>query len=124
MTTGPIWHLALDEQWCAARESGRYEWSTLGRTLQQQGYIHASTASQVDGVARAFYAEVEAPLVLLELDVRVLEAAGSPVRWEAVPGAPDPYPHVYGPVPVAAVVSVTTYAVGNPMTARDAGPRR
>ncbi len=119
MTTGPIWHLALDEQWCAARDVGRYEWSTLGRTLQEQGYIHASTASQVEGVARSFYAEVDAPLVLLELDVHALEAAGSPVCWETVPGAPDPFPHVYGPLPLSAVVSVTPYAVGKPV--RNAG---
>lgn len=111
----PIWHLALARDWQAARASGSYEWSTLGTTLAQQGFVHASTSAQVDGVARAFYAGVTDPLVLLRLDVAALEAAGSPVRWEDVPGADRPFPHVYGPVPVGAVVDVVPYAVGDPV---------
>jgi uncharacterized protein (DUF952 family) len=40
---------------------------------------------------------------------------GAPVRWE--PGVPtDPtsmlFPHLYGPLPVAAVTSVTSYLPG------------
>ncbi len=111
----PIWHLALRREWDEAVATGRYEWSTLGTPLAQQGFVHASTREQVDGVARAFYAAVTEPMVLLELDTAALEAAGSPVRWEDVPGAGGPFPHVYGPVPVHAVVAVTPYAVGDPV---------
>lgn len=111
----PIWHLALERDWEAARTGGSYEWSTLGATLAQQGFVHASTREQVDGVARGFYAAVAEPLVLLRLDVAALEAAGSPVRWEDVPGASSPFPHVYGPIPVQAVMAVTPYAVGDPV---------
>ncbi len=111
----PIWHLALRGDWEAAVAAGSYEWSTLGRTLTQQGFVHTSTAAQVDGVARAFYGAVAEPLVLLELDVEALEAAGSPVRWEHVPGVDQPFPHVYGPVPVTAVARVTPWSVGDPV---------
>ncbi len=106
-----VLHLALASDWEQARREGVYEVSTRGRTLQQVGFVHASEPHQVDGVARAFYADVTDPLVLLELDVAALGAAGSPVRWEDVPGAPDPFPHVHGPVPVSAVVGVTPYAL-------------
>ncbi len=106
-----VLHLALLPDWEQARASGRYEVSTRGLTLAQVGFVHASEPHQVEGVARAFYADVTDPLVLLELDVAALEDAGSPVRWEDVPGAPDPFPHVYGPLPVAAVTSVTPYRV-------------
>lgn len=106
-----VLHLALAGDWERAQRDGRYEVSTRGRSLQQVGFVHASEPHQVDGVARAIYAGVTDPMVLLELDVAALEAAGSPVRWEDVPGAPDPFPHVYGPLPVEAVRSVRSYAV-------------
>ena len=111
----PIWHLALLRDWEDAVAVGRYEWSTLGMTLSEQGFVHTSAADQVDGVARAFYADVQEPLVLLRIDVAAVEASGAPVRWEDVPGADRPFPHVYGPVPVAAVLEVTPYAVGDPV---------
>lgn len=106
-----VLHLALASDWERAQRAGRYEVSTRGLSLAQVGYVHASEPHQVDGVARAFYADVTEPLLLLELDVAALESAGSPVRWEDVPGAPDPFPHVYGPVPVSAVVGTAPYSV-------------
>ena len=111
----PIWHLALLRDWEDAVALGRYEWSTLGVTLAEEGFIHASTPAQVDGVARRYYVDVQDPLVLLEIDVAALEASGSPVRWEQAPGQDDPYPHVYGPVPVAAVRAVTPWVLGAPV---------
>jgi uncharacterized protein (DUF952 family) len=105
-----ILHLALAGDWAAARERGVYEMSTRGVTLAEQGYVHASTAAQVGGVAAAFYADA-GPLVLLVLDADALEAAGSPVRWEVPDGADTAFPHVYGPVPLAAVVAEVAVAL-------------
>ena len=119
-----IWHLALLRDWEDAVAAGRYEWSTLGVTLADEGFVHASTAAQVDGVARRYYAQVEEPLVLLELDVAAVQASGAPVRWERVPGAQDPFPHVFGPLPVAAVLAATPYVVGDPVPTTDDRPPR
>jgi len=108
-----ILHLALAADWDAAVRAGRYEVSTRGVSLAQEGFVHASTAEQLPGVAAAFYRDA-GPLVLLVLDVGALEAAGSPVRWEVPDGAPPAsgaFPHVYGPVPVAAVVDRLPAAV-------------
>ena len=44
-------------------------------------------------------------LVLLELDLGRVPAE---VRWENLEGGREPFPHVYGPVPVSAVISVQT----------------
>jgi uncharacterized protein (DUF952 family) len=107
-----ILHLALADDWAAARERGVYAVSTRGVTLAEQGYVHGSTVAQVGGVAAAFYADA-GPLVLLVLDVAALEAAGSPVRWEVPDGAGTAFPHAYGPVPLAAVVAEL------PVTLRD-----
>jgi uncharacterized protein (DUF952 family) len=98
-----ILHAALPDDWGSARRSGSYAVSTRGRRLDEEGFIHASTRAQATGVLDAFYADVPG-VVLLVLDVDRLTAAGSPVRWDDVPGAPGPFPHVYGPIPVPAAV--------------------
>lgn len=98
-----IFHIATAADWATAQATGSYRISTLGRTLDEEGFIHASRRRQVDRVCRAFYAEVHEPLVLLEIDPRALAAD---VRLEAPPGFAETFPHIYGPVPVAAVVAV------------------
>jgi uncharacterized protein (DUF952 family) len=102
-----ILHVAAATDWAAALRTGRYEISSRGTTLADEGFVHASTASQVGGVLGRYYADLDpATLRLLVLDVDLLAAAGSPVRWDPVPGAADPYPHVYGPLVPSAVVAV------------------
>jgi uncharacterized protein (DUF952 family) len=94
-----LYHLALPVDWAAAVAAGRYEMSTRGRSLAEEGFIHCSLPHQVRGVAEAFYSDV-AELVLLVIDPDRLDA---PVRVEAPePGAPA-YPHIYGALPVCAV---------------------
>ncbi len=100
----PIFHLAEPSQWAAAVAAGRYETSTRGRTLAQEGFIHASYAGQWPVVRRRFYADVTAPLLLLTIDP---ERLTSPLLVEV--GDPDTgeqFPHVYGPLNPEAVVSV------------------
>lgn len=105
----PLWHLTERTAWERALAEGRYDGSTRGASLAQVGFVHCSYPEQLAEVARFVYAGCEEPLVVLELDRDLLEAAGSPVRVE--PGDPqDPaserYPHVYGPVPTTAVTAV------------------
>jgi uncharacterized protein (DUF952 family) len=100
-----IFHLALRPDWEAARAAGGpYEISTRGRTLREIGFIHACrTRDQVDRVRRSFYADLDAreDLLLLVIDPDRLEA---PVRHEPADG--DIFPHIYGPVPLDAVIQV------------------
>lgn len=107
MTGRRIFHVALREDWDAAQAAGVYTTSSRGVTLAEEGFVHASTHEQLPGTLERYYADLDrAALVVLEIDPAACEAAGSPVRWEPVPGARAPYPHVYGPVPVAAVSGV------------------
>lgn len=99
----PIFHISTLADWEAAVGSGSYTTSTRGRTLAEEGFIHASRADQWEGVRSAFYADVKEPLVLLEIDPDRLDV---PVKDEAVPGTDQTFPHVYGPLPVSAVLSV------------------
>ncbi|MEO9325508.1 DUF952 domain-containing protein [Nocardioides sp. C4-1] len=97
-----IFHIATVPDWEAARASGAYTTSTRGRTLAEEGFIHASRGDQWQAVRQRYYADVTEPLVLLVIDPDLLT---SPVVVEpAVPGGGQTFPHVYGPIDPAAVV--------------------
>jgi uncharacterized protein (DUF952 family) len=96
-----IFHIATAADWQAALESGDYTTSTLGRTLAEEGFIHASRPEQVRPVWQAFYHDVEEPLVLLTIDTDKLD-----VPWREEPVGADTFPHVYGPLSPQAVVEV------------------
>jgi uncharacterized protein (DUF952 family)/uncharacterized damage-inducible protein DinB len=99
----PLHHLALAEDWERALvEGGPYRVSTVGRSLEQVGYIHLSFAEQVGATARRHYAGSEDVLVL-EIDPRRLH---SEVRLETADGSAERFPHLYGPLPLDSVVSV------------------
>jgi glutathione S-transferase len=99
-----IYHVARASDWDAARSTGSYRVSTLGRTLDDEGFIHCSYADQVAGVANILYAGVAESLVLLAVDT---DRVGSEVIAENTGGGIELFPHVYGPIPVAAVATVT-----------------
>ncbi|GAB3021284.1 hypothetical protein GCM10011376_21970 [Nocardioides flavus (ex Wang et al. 2016)] len=97
-----IFHIATAADWRAALETGTYTTSTVGRTLAQEGFIHASRRDQVQGVFDRYYRGLGEDLVLLTIDPARLE---SEVRVEPV--GDDTYPHVHGPINRSAVVDVT-----------------
>lgn len=98
-----IYHCSLLSDWEAAKAAGEYTISTRGRTLQQEGFLHASYAHQVDGVLERYYSDVTEPMVLLVIDPERLSV---PVVPESPPGAPEQFPHIYGPLDPAAVLQV------------------
>ena len=96
--------MATEAEWHHAQREGSYATSTLGRTLAEEGFIHASRSDQWEGVLTRFYADVADPLVLLEIETDLLDA---PVVEEPpAPGVTETFPHVYGAIPVTAVVGV------------------
>lgn len=105
-----VLHIALAPEWAHALTTGRYEMSTRGRTLAEEGFIHASTRTQAQQVLRTFYADLPPEqLRLLVVDVSACAERGTSIRWDPVPGADQPFPHLYGPIPVAAVVAVVEF---------------
>jgi uncharacterized protein (DUF952 family) len=99
-----IFHIATAADWEAARRAGRYTTSTLGRTLDEEGFLHASYRQQVPTVFGRYYRDAGVPLVLLTIDTERLD-----VPWREEPvddgdGGETRYPHIYGPLDPAAVV--------------------
>lgn len=102
-----IYHIASAADWARAQRDGQYTTSTLGRTLAQEGFIHASTDAQVALVANAYYRDAPGPLVLLVIDPDLVRAE---IRHEHVPGQELPYPHIYGPLNTGAVLEARLFA--------------
>ncbi|MDI5979089.1 DUF952 domain-containing protein [Amycolatopsis magusensis] len=99
-------HICSAQDW-ASSEGGDYR----APSLDDAGFIHCSDFGTAHLPADALYAG-RTDLVLLEIDPARL---GVPVRWED--GAPPHpagvrFPHVYGPIPRAAVVAVHEFPPG------------
>ena len=100
-------HICTTAEWQHAQASGERR----PPSLDEQGFVHLSAPRQVHLPANRLFAG-RTDIVLLWLNP---DALGAPVRWE--PGVPtDPesmtFPHLYGPLPVTAVTSITAYVPG------------
>ncbi len=98
-------HLCGLREWENARRRGEI---APGPDVE---FVHLSSQAQVHLPANRLFAG-RTDLVLLYLDP---ERLLSPVRWEpGVPGDPEAmvFPHLYGPLPVEAVVHVGDYRPG------------
>jgi uncharacterized protein (DUF952 family) len=97
-------HLCPTDDWSAAEVSGQLR----PESLTSAGFVHLSTTEQVHLPANRLYRGRE-DLVLLHIDTSRLD---SPIRWE-LGVATDPesmlFPHLYGALPVGAVINVTSY---------------
>ena len=100
-------HLLPLTVWEHVRDAGDYR----PDSYDVDGFVHCSGDDAVMlAVANAYYRAAVDELVVLELDAAKLRAE---VRWEAPDPAPPPgvaaetlFPHVYGPLDLAAVVRV------------------
>lgn len=105
-----LYHLALREDWREAQHEGAYRRSTRGQSLEAVGYVHLSYAHQLPATYGLFYADLPAgEVLLLSIDPERLAQAGLMVRPEPAPGSGELFPHLYGPLPLAAVVLVESW---------------
>ena len=94
-----IFHITTRSAWEEAVTAGSY----TADSLKSEGFIHCSQAEQVTWVANTRF-RGRTDLVLLHVDEA---AVGAEVRRENLEGGVTLFPHVYGPLPVAAVLDVT-----------------
>ena len=76
-------------------------WAAGPPALPPGGFLHLCTPAQLPFVLARHFAG-QSGLVALHLDPDVL----GDVRWEASEPGMDPFPHLYGHLPAAAVRSV------------------
>ena len=100
-----LYHLALPDEWQQARLQGSYQRSTRGRSLQEEGFIHLSGAHQLEATHGRFYADLD-HVVLLTVDPHKLPS--DQLKWEPIPTG-EQFPHLYGSLPLDAVLSADRY---------------
>jgi uncharacterized protein (DUF952 family) len=91
-----IYHITTKAAWKAAKEKGFYE----AESLATEGFIHCCELKQMRGVLKRYY-EGQKSLLALTIDTELLEV---PLKYEPSPTVKDDFPHIYGPIPVTAVV--------------------
>jgi uncharacterized protein (DUF952 family) len=96
-----VYHLVPRTVWEQAPADYRAD------SLNTEGFVHCSFAEQVAGSANRFYAQADDLLVLHIDPVRL----GNLLKVEPA-ATGELYPHVYGPIPRAAVVGVKPLARG------------
>jgi glutathione S-transferase len=101
-----IFHITDTATWAASQERGSHTGSTRGIDLAEEGYIHCSTAAQWPGVVERSYADAS-NLLLLHIEEAQLT---SPLVYEQLPGMPEAFPHVYGPINLDAVITTQRLA--------------
>ena len=86
------------DQWAQFRSSGMFHGAPVDLT---DGYIHLSAADQLQGTLDKHFVGQNG-LVIAEVN---LAALGETVKWEVSRGGAL-FPHIYGPLPMAAVLGV------------------
>ncbi|NQU62503.1 MAG: DUF952 domain-containing protein [Rhodospirillales bacterium] len=99
-----IYHMCTLTEWLAAEEEGFYNGSSQDVA---DGFIHFSTLEQIAESA-AKHRTGQTGLVLLSVDPGLL---GDALKWEKSRGGAL-FPHLYGPLPVAAVTDSRDLPLG------------
>ncbi len=93
-----IYHMTTQPEWDEAVKLGEYR----ARSLATEGFIHASTKDQLEASANRHFAR-NASIVLLKIDLDLVRGR---VVWENSPHSATPFPHLYGPLILDAVMGI------------------
>jgi uncharacterized protein (DUF952 family) len=99
-----IYKISPRADWESAARAGIFTGAPVDLA---DGYIHFSAAHQVAETARRHFSG-QSDLILAAIDAGALGAA---LKWEPSRGG-DLFPHLYGPLPMRAVVSVAALQLG------------
>ena len=98
-----IFHVTTASDWDDAQRLGEYRISTRGAILDDVGYLHASFADQYARIGAVIFGDSTEELVVLVIDTERLNV---PIVVEDLDGSGEAFPHIYGPLPLDAVVQV------------------
>ena len=99
-----LYKICPEGLWREAESAGAFTGSPVD---VQDGFIHLSTAAQARETAAKHFAG-QRDLLLIAVDA---DALGPALRYEPSRGG-DLFPHVYGPLPLAAVRWVKALPIG------------
>ena len=97
---------STNKLWAAAQECGSYTQSTAELTLDEVGYIHATSPDQTIAMLNRRFSDRD-DVILLLVDLDKVEPE---VKFEASSSGITPglFPHIYGPLNLDAVYDSAT----------------
>ena len=98
-----IYKILTIEEWTEFQNSGIFRGNPLD---QQDGYIHMSYYEQVNKTVQKFFAGRESDIIFVHIDTTLLN--NNELRPERNKAGGDIYPHIYGTIPINAVIRATT----------------
>ncbi|HEX8357535.1 MAG TPA: DUF952 domain-containing protein [Segetibacter sp.] len=93
-----IYHLTTVEEWDDAQDKGIYE----PPSFLHEGFIHCSTAEQLDGVIKRSFQQHENLLKLVIDPARLTER----LQYDKDEALQQEFPHIYGPLNLEAVTQI------------------
>lgn len=99
MESDYIYHVTTRKQWAEAQAIGHYD----SDSLETEGFIHCSTAPQVEGVLHRYY-QGQKELIKLKIEKSRIER---PLIFELAGSINEVFPHIHGALNLDAVVEVT-----------------
>ena len=94
-----IFHITTPELWSRAQRDGIYSHPSL----EDEGFIHASFESQVEGTLKKHF-KGQTNLLLLELSLELIESS---LKIEDLYDLGVNFPHIYSKIALEAVLKVT-----------------
>ena len=101
-----LYHITSEQEARSATQAGEY----TPAAFEREGFIHCSYAHQVRATLNRIF-RGRTDLVLLEIDPALL---GCKVVEENLEGGAELFPHVYGRLPMTAVVKVHPFPIDGP----------
>lgn len=99
LAVNAIFHIAEPGEW----DSEAHEY--VAASFATEGFIHCSTADQLGGVVEAFY-QGRTDMIVLTIDA---DLVSNVLVYEDLYDHGAEFPHIYGPIPRAAVVSAKPF---------------
>jgi uncharacterized protein (DUF952 family) len=99
--TPHVYHITSENEWTEALAEGEYR----SKNFETETFIHCSYVHQIEEVAGRLFGGRK-DLVLLVVDPSKLSCK---VVDENLQGGGELYPHVYGPLPLDAVIKVLPF---------------
>jgi uncharacterized protein (DUF952 family) len=100
--TTTIYKILTNNEWCEFQHSGMFTGNPLDL---QDGYIHMSYSEQVQKTYQKFFQNKIDNVVVVHVNALLLNP--NELRPEANKPGGDIYPHIYGTIPLSAVLKTT-----------------
>ena len=92
-----IFKIVHADEWSEAERAGSYAGSAKDKA---DDFLHFSTASQLAETLRRYYAGARDLLLIAADDA----ALGDALKWEHAPSRGEAFPHLFGALPLSAVI--------------------